>query len=246
MLTKTDNPKWVWYLNIGFFGLGYPVGRITFLRRGNRFVADRKILNSKFLNKVPREIDANTIEEMLREVDKSRFDDVSIKDLHLSDDDVVAFKKFIDSEAARIKKSGIDRSDFDQLYSFPGENADFDYYKRVADSLFLLPTARVDEAFWQAYGNWSTTTEWRRVIFVLEDGRKVIVENSDDKPNYLYTPWTVEFDGLKFKSNSMAFGEKIRELTKGEFFVNGSGEKKYAIFKIADYLYERKLNSANR
>jgi hypothetical protein len=26
MLTKTDTPKWVWYLNIGFFGLGYPVG----------------------------------------------------------------------------------------------------------------------------------------------------------------------------------------------------------------------------
>jgi hypothetical protein len=26
MLTKTDTPTWVWYLNIGFFGLGYPVG----------------------------------------------------------------------------------------------------------------------------------------------------------------------------------------------------------------------------
>jgi hypothetical protein len=26
MLTQTDTPKWIWYLNIGFFGLGYPVG----------------------------------------------------------------------------------------------------------------------------------------------------------------------------------------------------------------------------
>jgi hypothetical protein len=204
----------------------------------------RRMLNSNLLNKVPREVDASTIEVMLGEVDKSRFDDVSIEDLHLSGDDVVAFKKFIDREAARIKKSGIDRFDFDQLYTFPGENADFDYYKRVADSLYILPNERVDEAFWQAYGNWSTTTDWRRVIFVLKDGRRIIVENSDDKPNYLYTPWTVDFDGLKFKSNSIAFGESIRDLTKGEFFVNGSSEKKYAIFKIADYLYQRKLNSA--
>jgi len=26
MLRETDTPKWVWYINIGFFGLGYPVG----------------------------------------------------------------------------------------------------------------------------------------------------------------------------------------------------------------------------
>jgi hypothetical protein len=26
MLTKTDTPTWVWYLNIGLFGLGYPIG----------------------------------------------------------------------------------------------------------------------------------------------------------------------------------------------------------------------------
>ena len=245
VLFSTGDPKVTeFHLEIGSQGCFHSDNRrITFLRRGNRFLLDRKMTNVNFLNKVPREMDVNTVEEMLGEADRSRFDDVSINDLHLSDDDVVAFKKFIDREAARIKKSGIDRSDSDQLYSFPGENADFDYYKRVADSLFLLPTERVDEAFWQAYGNWSTTTEWRRVIFVLEDGGKVIVENSDDKPNYLYTPWTVSFDGLKFKSNSITFGEKIKDLTKGEFFVNGSSEKKYAIFKIADYLYQRKLTS---
>jgi hypothetical protein len=26
MLGQTDTPQWVWYLNIGFFGLGHPVG----------------------------------------------------------------------------------------------------------------------------------------------------------------------------------------------------------------------------
>jgi hypothetical protein len=33
MLTKTDTPTWVWYLNIGFFGLGYPVGLFHLLDR---------------------------------------------------------------------------------------------------------------------------------------------------------------------------------------------------------------------
>jgi hypothetical protein len=33
MLTKTDTPKWVCYLNIGFFGLGYPVGLSHLLDR---------------------------------------------------------------------------------------------------------------------------------------------------------------------------------------------------------------------
>ncbi|MEX2231421.1 MAG: STM3941 family protein [Cyclobacteriaceae bacterium] len=33
MLTKTDTPKWIWYLNIGFFGLGYPVGLFHLLDR---------------------------------------------------------------------------------------------------------------------------------------------------------------------------------------------------------------------
>jgi len=33
MLTKTDTPKWVCYLNIGFFGLGYPVWLFHLLDR---------------------------------------------------------------------------------------------------------------------------------------------------------------------------------------------------------------------
>jgi hypothetical protein len=33
MLTKTDTPRWVWYLNIGFFGLAYPVGLFHLLDR---------------------------------------------------------------------------------------------------------------------------------------------------------------------------------------------------------------------
>lgn len=33
MLTQTDTPEWIAYLNIGFFGLGYPVGLFHLLDR---------------------------------------------------------------------------------------------------------------------------------------------------------------------------------------------------------------------
>ena len=48
-------------------------------------------------------------------------------------------------------------------------------------------------------------------------GKKLIIENSDDKPNYLYTPWIVDFEGLKFRTNSILFGQQIDEITNGQF-----------------------------
>lgn len=75
----------------------------------------------------------------------------------------------------------------------------------------------IDNAFWQADGNWSTTTDWRRIIFVFQDGKKIIIENSDDIPNYLYTPGIINFEGLKFRSNSIFFGRNIDEIMKGQF-----------------------------
>lgn len=163
-------------------------------------------------------------------------------DLKITDNEIKEFKKFIDKEEQRIKKSGIDRFDFDNLYSFPGENTDFNFYKSIADSLFTLSEEEINNAFWQAYGNWSTTTDWRRIIFVFQNGKKLIIENSDDKPNYLYSPWIVDFEGLKFRTNSILFGQQIDEITNGHFFKEIARDKNYAIFKIADYMYRKKLN----
>lgn len=100
----------------------------------------------------------------------------------------------------------------------------------------------IDNAFWQADGNWSTTTDWRRIIFVFQDGKKIIIENSDDIPNYLYTPGIINFEGLKFRSNSILFGRNIDEIMKGQFFNEVTRDKNYAILKIADYLYRKKLS----
>ncbi|WP_445454994.1 VPS10 domain-containing protein [Flavobacterium sp. HNIBRBA15423] len=214
----------------------------SYIKKGDKFVVDKKTKSSKYLSRAISEINADKIEQIIEIIDKSRFEKVSLVDLKITDNEIKEFKKFIDKEEQRIKKSGIDRFDFDNLYSFPGENTDFNFYKSIADSLFTLSEEEINNAFWQAYGNWSTTTNWRRIIFVFQNGEKLIIENSDDKPNYLYTPWIVDFEGLKLRTNSILFGQQIDEITNGHFFKEIARDKNYAIFKIADYMYRKKLN----
>ncbi len=219
--------------------------RRSYHRKGNKFELNRKDSKSDFLTNTPATIDEDKINEFVKILDDSRFKKINVSDLGLTDKDITAFKKFVDNEEKRIKKNGIDRSDYENLYSFPGEKADFDFYRNAADSIMSLSSDIVDKVFWLEYGNWSTTTEWRRVIFVFQDKTKLIVENSDDKPNYLFTPWTVDFEGLKFRTNSIKFGQSISELTNGNFFGKTPSDKNYAIFKITDYLYRVKLQSTD-
>jgi hypothetical protein len=70
----------------------------------------------------------------------------------------------------------------------------------------------------------------------------MIIENSDHKPNYLYTPWYVDYEGLKFRTNSIKFGQYIDRITNSEFFNKDARDKNYAIFKITDYMYRKKIN----
>ncbi len=214
----------------------------SYIRKGDKFEVDKKSSSSKYLSSAIREINADKIEQIIELIDKSRFVKVSLNDLNITENDINELKKFIDKEEKRIKKSGIDRFDFENLYSFPGENTNFNFYRSIADSLFTLSEEEINNAFWQAYGNWSTTTVWSRIIFVFQNGKKLIIENSDDKPNYLYTPWVVDFEGLKFRTNSILFGQQIDEITNGQFFNEIARDKNYAIFKIADYMYRKKLN----
>lgn len=215
--------------------------RRSYVRKGDRLVLDTKRSTAGYLSNMPNEIYSNLLQQFIETVDESRLQTVSFTSLQLSNKDIAEFNSFIDREEKQIKKTGIDRFKTDELYAFPGENIDFGFYKNVADSLAYIPDEVIDEAFMQDYGNWSTTTEWRRVIFVFEDGKKLIVESSSDKPNYLHVPWTVDFEGLKFKSNSIYFGRMVDELTRGDFFLGTAAEKNYALFKIADYLYRRKV-----
>lgn len=213
----------------------------TYIRKGDNYVVDRKSSSPKYLSRSGSKIEAGKINYLIDVIDQSQSSMVSLSDLDITEDDVEKFKKFIDKEEQRIKKSGIEPFDFENLYSFPGENTNFNFCKLVADSLSTLPDKEINNAFWQAYGNRSTTKDWRRIILVFHTGEQLIIENSDDKPNYLYTPWIVDFEGLKFRTNSVLFGQQIDEIMNGQFFQEIARDKNYAIFKIADYLYRREL-----
>ena len=45
-----------------------------------------------------------------------------------------------------------------------------------------------------------------------------------------------------FDEEDNMFGQQIDEITNGQFFTEVARDKNYAIFKIADYLYKKKLN----
>ncbi|MEJ8802165.1 YCF48-related protein [Pontibacter sp. H249] len=218
--------------------------RRSYIRKSGRLILDTKRSTVGYLSSMPNEIDSNLLRQFIETVDESRFQTVSFTSLQISDRDISEFKRYIDREEKRIKKTGIDKFKTDDLYAFLGENTDFGFYKNVADSLSYIADEVIDQAFMQDYGNWSTTTEWRRVIFVFQDGKKLIVESSSDKPNYLHSPWTVDFEGLKLKSNSIHFGRMVDKLTRGDFLLSVAAEKNYALFKIADFLYRRKVKQS--
>ncbi len=196
------------------------------------------------MNRIGRKIDYALIDSLIYLIDRSRYEKVSLSELPISQADIDDFKRFVDKEEQRVKESRNNRfSDiYYNLYAFPGQNTDFDFYRSIADSLKYLEDDVIADAFWQASGNWSTTTDWRKITLVSKDGRTLIVENSDDRPNYLHNPWIVNFEGVMFPMNSIAFGMLIDEITRGFFFEEVVRDKRYAIFKIADYLYRKKLS----
>lgn len=208
--------------------------------KNNLFKLHKK--DKRFLSKMDKEINPQLLNELVNEIDNSRFKELTVNDLKVSKKDLEHFKDFIDNEVLKIKKKSYDPLDYNNYYTFPGENTDFSFYKNVADRFESIPNSVVNEVFNKGDGNWSTTTVWRKITLDFTNGDVVTIENSDDKPNYLYTPWIINFNGLIIKSNSIALGQKINDLTEGDLYSDVSKEKKYAIYKVADFLYKQKLN----
>lgn len=216
--------------------------QLLYKRKGESFVIDKKSSTSGFLSSATNNIDAKKIEQIVDLVDQSRFTKVTMADLNITKNDINTFKKFIDSEEQRIKKSGRSHHDYDNLFAFPKGPINFDFYRSLADSLNFINEEDINNAFWKASGNRSTTTKWLSITFVFTNDQKLTIQNNDDRPNYLNTPWVVDFDGLKFRTNSIRFGQLIDSLTKGQFFDEVVRDEKYAIFKIIDYKYRKQLN----
>lgn len=244
MIDLKANPVVEFHLERGSQGCFHKSNSIqSFIRNGKRFMLNTEGSNGSFLTKVNETIDANTIDMLAGMIAVLNPDKLSIEDLEITQQDIGRFKKYIDQQAEQIKKKGLDEHRIDEtVYTFPGENANFNYYKQVADSLYSLSPEVINAVFSQPDSYWSTTTDTRRIIFILKDGKRLIIENSYNRPNYLFMPWNINYGELKLKSNSIEFGKAIDHLTKGSFFVQDIRDKNYAIFRIADYLYRREIS----
>ncbi|WP_128755184.1 WD40/YVTN/BNR-like repeat-containing protein [Aquimarina sediminis] len=208
--------------------------------KNNLFKLHKK--SRRFLSKMDKEINPQKLNEIVSEIDNSRFKELTVNDVKASNEDLKNFKDFIDKEEQKIKKKGYDHFGYNNYYTFPGENTDFSFYKKVVDKFDSIPDTVIDEVFNTGYRNWSTTTDWRKITIEFKNGEVLTIENSDSKPNYLYTPWIINFNGLIMKSNSLKLGQMINELTKGDLYSDISKEKNYAIYKVANFLYEQSLN----
>jgi len=185
----------------------------SYIRKQDQFIFDQSTSSNHFLPGAPGYINKETIHQLVSAIDSSQSRLVSITDLDLTPQDIVAFKNFIDLEEQRIRKDGIDFSDDESLYFFRDENIDFTFYKNIADSVMNMPKELITQAFWSTSEILSTTTNWRRITFIFKDKTKLTVENSNYIPNYLYVPWIVNYQGIKFKSNSIVFGKLLHQLT---------------------------------
>lgn len=244
MIDIKTNPVVEFHLEYGSHGCFHQSNSIqSFVRNGKRFIFNREASHGSFSTNLTETIDAKTIDTLVGTIAGFKLDKLSIEDLDINQQDIERFKKYIDQQAKQIKKKGLDEYRIDEtVYTFPGENTDFNYYKQVADSLYTLSPEVINAVFSQPDSYWSTTTNTRRIILVFKDGKKLIIENSYNQPNYLYMPWNIEYGELKLKSNSIQFGKAIDHLTKGSFFVQDVRDKNYAIFRIADYLYRQKIS----
>ena len=208
--------------------------------KGN--VLKLKDKSKKGFNKLPKIIEVNTVNDFVHLIDSSRYTTNSKSDLKITEKDISKYVEFIKKEARKIETNGYDRfDDYENLYHFPGENTDFSFYINVIRNFDTIPDSIINEVFNTGYGNWSTTRDWNSITINFEDNSILTISNSDDKPNYLNLPWIIEYNGLILKSNSIKLGECITEITNGEMFNKEALTKKYALFKIADFMYKQKI-----
>lgn len=193
---------------------------------------------------LPDKIPFSSLYNVLNIADSCANRILSVKELNVTVEDIDEYKKFIMKEEEDIKKNDDDlvRLDFDNLYHFPGKNTDFDFYRNTADSLYNLSDSVVTQVFNLVSPGWSTTTNWIRLSITLENKEVLYVYNQDYEPGYLYNPWRIDYNGLIVKCPSFKLGMLMNELTSGKVLKKDACEKKYAIYKIADYLYRQSEN----
>ncbi len=234
-IRTSDNPVFSFTMETGSRGCFHNnVQYASYNRKDDAFVTDRP-------GGGPRKIDAGAIDRLVEAIVGSRNNTLSASDLELTASDIDSFKKLIEREAKQSLKELPLWKVSQNPYRFPDFDTDFEFYKNMADSLYAgaIADSFIDAALRSEYGNWSSTTDWKSVTIGFRNGYQLKLRNSDDQPNYMLTPWLVDYKGIKFKGNSISIGRILTELSSDNFIASPFKDKDYLIFKIVDYLYRQ-------
>ena len=199
------------------------------------FKAGKKIGKGKNFKKMDNTITAQLLKDITLEIDSSRQKPIVWSDFDITSTDIDRYKKLI----ANIRDESWDYLDFDNPYKSVTTNNNYDFYLGAADSLNSISPITINNVFEEDSLMFSTTTNWNKLRIEFTDDTSVSILNNDDRPNYLNTPWMIEYEGLLLKSNSIKLGQLINKLTKGGLFKETQIDKKFAIYQIIDYMYKR-------
>lgn len=188
-------------------------------------------------------MNASAIDSLVLFLEGSKNQRCALSDLGLSDADIDVFKQFLDNVFTN-PDAFRDHFNFSNSWNrFIADKANYSYFKSAADSILFLSDSVIHDIFTCWGKDRSPDNPWKRVVLYFEDGEKLILENNDDEPNFLYSPWIVKYEGLYFRTNSILLGKMIDRITQGKFIDAGASDKNYAIFRIINYLHEKKLEA---
>lgn len=236
-IQRSNNPVISFSLGVDSQGcFHHDAQSVKYNRTGDFFVAEKSRNSSN-------KIDESHINRLVSVIIESRQHTISLSELEITDTDIKDFKKFIAKEAGKQAKGERSLEYSTNPYKFPDFDTDIKFYKNIADSLYAgaIPDSVINAALRAEYGNWSSTTNWKSVVIEFQGGQILKISNTDDKPNYMLTPWLVDYEGVKFKGNAISIGRILTRLSNGNFIASPFKDKNYVIFNIINYLYQQKL-----
>lgn len=159
--------------------------------------------------------------------------------LDITNRDIRDFKRMVTEQAAGTLNDE-ESSLFDNYHYPPNEIDQYSFYQNIAKNLDTVSAATIDRVFDEQYRFVTHMTHNRLKIF-FEDNTIMTIVSCNYRPGFFHTPLLIEYEGLLFNSKSVKLGKLIDKLTKGTFLQPYSKQGKYAILRIAEYLYEREM-----
>lgn len=203
--------------------------------------------------------DAQKINNLLSQINRTAHSRLSIKELQITQKDIDIYKNYIRLKKEELKKSlqemQIDTNDSifalsdlivpednsEDYYLYIPENIGaYEKYEILADSIWAIPDSIMNNIFATSSSGLSTNTDWVKLSIYFDDNTLISVSNDDTYPNYLHTPWTIDYEGLKIKTNSFTIGILLNEIGEDKIMLPIFSDKKYAIHQILNYLYQKK------